>query len=176
VSREADREYEEDEKIAKRFSEKRLLVPRPKCCEAMWRFPVVTFEVDSYLDTNQDPGRWWLSSEGTRPLMEILRNRDPGYYRAYAARYGLPEPRFCPYCGVPLPKMRRKVPAPRVARHEGESEICSTCDKRWHSCLCDPPEAAFELVDLSAAPEKPRARSPRGVTSVLGNATTRSKR
>jgi hypothetical protein len=121
---------------------------RPTCCEAAQKYPVITFEVDSGLDTkfyvpdnydsNTANGDWRVHSSS-----ELLK-----WFSDGTVRYCLDRPpaRFCPYCGEPLPKMvRSKIPPPPpVRRVIGDSGYCATCKERLQSCICDPPEVAFE--------------------------------
>ena len=122
-----------------------MMIPLPMCCEAARKWPAVTFSVDSggdAGDSHTDPGRWWVSQhrELDLTLSSVTRHR-------YAPADAFPPPKFCPYCGTPLPEMRRKDPMPpTVCRVTDGGYYCDTCHERLNCCLCDPPSSAFEPV------------------------------
>ena len=88
------------------------MIPVPMCCEAARKYPAVSFEAGGCGDDDDsltDPGRWWVAMNDG--LARALAKKDRNYYRdAY------PEPKFCPYCGTALPRMRRKEPE-RLPHH-----------------------------------------------------------
>lgn len=134
------REY--SDLISRRLVEVMRLIPVPQCCEASRDFPTVTFSVD-YADnipSDKGPGKWHVTR--STPLEEYYRDRDdPGWWGR------IPEPKFCPYCGTPLPKMRRKDPPPKtVCLITDGGYYCARCKDRLDSCLCDPISFAFEPV------------------------------
>lgn len=146
----ADEEHEFSMLSEIRRGEVAAMLPVPTCCEAARRDPATVFYVSVYdEDSSAVEGRWELRTH------EKLAQSREGAIRARMALEGRhvdqiftlpPEPKFCPYCGVSLPKMRRKNPAPEnVCRVEDGGYYCSTCKERLHACLCDPPEAAFEF-------------------------------
>jgi hypothetical protein len=135
-----------------RAGEAAAMLPVPACCEAARSDPAIVFYVNVYgEDSSEVEGHWELKTHE-----KLVRLRE-GAGRARMALEGRhvdriftspPEPKFCPYCGAPLPKMRRKNPAPEnVCRVEDGGYHCSTCKERLHACLCDPPETAFEFED-----------------------------
>ena len=137
-------------------------IVRPTCCEAAQKYPIITFDIDSGLDTkfcvpddydsDKVDGDWRV-----HPSQELSSRFMDGTQRYYLDR---PPARFCPYCGEPLPKMVRKrvPPPPPVCRIIGDSGHCETCKERLHACICDPPEVWFEpLIEepLKATPNWP---------------------
>jgi hypothetical protein len=127
-------------------------LPVPPCCEAARRDPAIVFYVSVYSgDSSAAEGRWELRTHEKLTLMmeDATRARMALEGRRVDHIHVLPpEPKFCPYCGASLPKMRRKDPVPEtVCRVEDGGYYCSTCKERLHECLCDPPEAAFEFAE-----------------------------
>lgn len=125
-----------------RHAEVMRMVPVPTCCEAAQKYPTISFSVEygDGEDSHKTEGRWYVAT-----LQELSQSRaveDPDYYRN-----GLPEPKFCPYCGTALPTMKRKNPMPKtVCRVTDGGYYCSTCKERLNCCLCDPLSSAFEPV------------------------------
>lgn len=143
-----EEEQELEQLIDERTWESIKKTVRPTCCEAAQKYPVITFEVDSGLDTkfyvpesydsDAAEGDWRVHASSE--LLKWFMDGTPRYY------IDRPPARFCPYCGEPLPKMvRSKVaPPPPVRRVIGDSDYCATCKERLQACICDPPEVAFE--------------------------------
>ena len=117
------------------------LIPLPTCCEAARSHPVVYFAVEYVFDnadTNTSEGRWHVALN--TDLMQAKDWSDTP-----------PDPKFCPYCGTSLPKMKRQDPLPEdLCRVQDGGDYCSTCKERLMSCMCAPPESAFKPI-----PKKP---------------------
>jgi hypothetical protein len=107
-------------------------IPRLECCEEARVHPAIVFTVR--VDPDSITGKaWWRTSYHTDLAPDGHYDTDP-------------EGRFCPFCGKPVPKMRRKnpPPAPLCVITDG-GYYCDTCG-RSRDCLCLPPAAAFEPV------------------------------
>lgn len=82
------------------------------------------------------PGNWTIS------IPEIYYQR---MHRDLKWFKNKPNPKFCPFCGSALPKMRRKSPLPpNVAVISYDGDYCNTCGDRCMNCKCDPPESIWE--------------------------------
>jgi hypothetical protein len=125
----------------KRREEIMLMIPLPQCCEGAKKYPAVHFEVGGGdEDSHKVDGRWWVGL--FKELEHVLARKDRDYY---ANADAFPEPKFCPYCGTPLPRMVRKKPMPpNICRVQDGGYYCSTCRENLNGCLCDPPASAFE--------------------------------
>ena len=150
----ADEEHEFAMFSEIRRGEVAAMLPVPVCCEAARLDPASVFYVSMHdEDGRAVEGRWELKTH------EKLIGLREGAVRARMALEGRhadriftlpPEPKFCPYCGMPLPKMRRKNPVPENICRAGDGYYCETCEERLDACLCDPPEAAFEFASDSS--------------------------
>ena len=117
------------------------MIPTPTCCKAARKYPAVTYKVNVYdgEDSHKAKGQWTIALHS-----ELSRSRSMGDRSYYKRR---PEPKFCPYCGTPLPEMKRKSPVPKtVCRVTDGGYDCDTCKESLNTCLCDPIESAFEPV------------------------------
>lgn len=115
-----------------------LSIPRPMCCEAAKTHPAITLSVDDGNDSNTGTARWYITLNDAI-VRAIFSERKDQWYN------NIPEPKFCPYCGTPLPKMVRKNPMPEgICRITDGGYYCDTCGKRGDNCTCLPPSAAFE--------------------------------
>lgn len=136
LTREEEIEYEA--LVLERKREKLRMCPSPQCCEAIRIYPAVAFTVDYDRDgdSHKATGRWYVKPVELIPEVADWRLLDPDLR---------PVPQFCPYCGTPLPKMRRKDPVPKtVCRVTDGGYYCDTCRERLDYCLCDPLSSAFE--------------------------------
>jgi hypothetical protein len=132
--------YQLDSLQIKRNLDKAKLIPTPKCCQAIQEYPVVWFCLNYHKD-----GKNSLEVDGN---WHITIPENPGVKRSYEWYGNFPSPKFCPFCGEDLPKMKIKDPVPDyIAVIEYDSNYCETCGERCISCLCDPPEAAWEIDD-----------------------------
>jgi hypothetical protein len=151
-------EFQEFETLqGERREEQNQAIPRPTCCEAAQKYPVVTFCLittdDRDFDSDLAEGRWraHLSSE----LLDRFYDGTREYYLNY------PEVRYCTYCGESFPMMVRKTQEPKnpVCRVVGTSGYCATCNERLMACICDPPESRFEPLvieePLRTIPSRP---------------------
>ncbi len=118
------------------------MIPVPTCCQAARKYPAVRFEARLGDDEDSDTAQWWVAVD--QKLERARAAKDRNYYvDAY------PEPKFCPYCGAALPRMRRKSPMPaNVCRTNGY--YCKTCQERADNCVCDPAASAFEPEPTTA--------------------------
>jgi hypothetical protein len=113
-------------------AKQRAALPLPTCCEAAKNYPTITFGVNS--DTGV--GKWY--AQLYRELTQYLSLKE-GWWD------NMPDPKFCPYCGTGLPNMVRKNPVPEdICTITDGGYYCDTCKERLQSCICLPPEAAFE--------------------------------
>ena len=136
--RSQDQENEFEELSDQRRQAQTAAIPRPTCCEAIQKYPVLTFSINDEGDTKTGTGRWRLRvgenfwyDFGTGDLSKYIE--------------GMPNPEYCPFCSYPLPKMVRKdPPPPHICRVTDGGYYCDTCKLRLNECICDPPAAAFE--------------------------------
>ncbi len=111
-------------------------IPRLTCCEPNRRHPAAVFSVS--VDDLDDEGvglrgRWRVA------YFDSVVLRDLAFYET------MPEPKFCPYCAAPIPRMVRKTALPEnLCKITDGGYYCDACGKRCNECLCLPPEAAFE--------------------------------
>jgi hypothetical protein len=137
-ARSADQELEFDTLRGQRRFEQLALIPRPTCCEAIQKYPVITFEVSDGPDSSLADGRW-----GFRLPPEFWDHFGTGGLIKYIQ--DMPEPEYCPFCSSTLPKMIRKdPPPPHLCRITDGGFYCDTCLERLDGCICDPPTSAFE--------------------------------
>jgi len=119
------------------------MIPILTCCEASRNYPTVTFTVDFGEKSEDGKGYWYVRSNSK--LEDYYRpseaKMDPSWYE------NRPHAKFCPYCGTPVPKMRRKDPAPKTLTVVTDGGYyCDTCSERLNCCMCDPLSSAFEPV------------------------------
>lgn len=56
-----------------------------------------------------------------------------------------PRPKFCPFCGKPLPKLvKRAKPPKQISLIVDGGNSCDTCGERLSNCACATPEQAWE--------------------------------
>jgi hypothetical protein len=130
----------EEEEIDRLYEELRSVkiaaTPHPKCCAKALRYRTVYFSVQEVYDVCEPKeGRW-------RPVyipMDWDPNvRDTPWYE------GLPDAKFCGFCGELLPKMTRlKTPPQPLCRITDGGYYCDTCEQSLEACECLPPSAAF---------------------------------
>lgn len=116
-------------------------IPKLTCCDEAKGYHAVRFSVDIY-DSDEPPkeGRWYLPE--SESLARHRQSRDPDWHKKKP-----PEPKFCPFCGTAVPKMRLKADPPKdLCRVTDGGYYCDTCGERLNGCLCLPAEAAFEPV------------------------------
>lgn len=115
-------------------------LPTPTCCKAAQEYPTIMFSVDVYdQDSREAEGKW------TTAHLKVFQEQGLRERRDYFKH--MPEPKFCNYCGLSLPKMARKKAFPKntcVVKDGGY--YCSTCKERLNACRCLPPEFAWEPV------------------------------
>ena len=137
------RTEEEDLELERLYSERRreqfAAVVRPTCCEAIQKYPVLSFVVHhDEGDTSKANGHWHI-----RVSEKFWYDFHVGDLDAYML--GMPEPEYCPFCGTPVPKMVRKnPPPPHICKVTDGGYYCDTCTERLDGCICDPSAAAFE--------------------------------
>jgi len=126
------------------------MTPTPPCCEAARSNPAIIFSL-GYGEAGKDPGEWVVATfdEVRRALRTSRRRgRRADGSEAWALDWDYktmsPAPKFCPFCGAALPKMKLKDPVPAKLRAGSDGNYCSTCGERLSNCLCDPPESAYE--------------------------------
>jgi hypothetical protein len=109
--------------------------PKPKCCHAIRRFPLVIAESTRVEDQDGSPTvRWTWRYEYPDSQMEVL-----GY-----SRIGPPDPTHCPFCQTKLPEFRRKAKPPEPLCLPGD-HYCLTCNERLMNCECYPAECGWEV-------------------------------
>lgn len=136
----------------KRHNDILSMIPLPMCCENARKYPVVTFSVDETDPEEEDDepeegdalpplkatADWYI--EVADKFLSVRRSEHEDYYSV-----PWPSPKFCPYCGASLPKMRLKDPVPEtICRVLDGGYYCSTCDDRLNECMCDPQSSAYE--------------------------------
>jgi len=132
--------YEMDRLQTSRRQARVTLAPSLKCCKEIQDYPAVFFKIDY----RNKEGKNSLEAAGGWHI-EIPQVYDRDFYRTREWFANLPSPKFCPFCGTPLPKMRRKDPVPEfIATYDYDADYCNTCGERCMCCQCDPPEAAWE--------------------------------
>lgn len=132
----SDKEYHELDSLRSALDfEQAMSVPRPKCCKEAQEYPAITFSVD--YDKDPVEGKWYISTN--EHLCSRLSIRNRFFYE------NRPAPKFCPYCGTPLPEMIRKDPVPEnICVITDGGYYCDTCEERLSSCKCLAPSSAFE--------------------------------
>ena len=126
--------------LGQRLRDQVAAVPRPNCCDAIQKYPVLNFVVNrgGGEDTSTADGKW-----------RIILGED-FWYKFYIGDLGdyivgMPDPEYCPFCGANVPKMVRKNPPPtNICRITDGGYYCDNCKLRLNECICDPPGAAFE--------------------------------
>ena len=119
----------------------------PDCCEAARTLLTVVCSYD-YDDMCEDrfkdaTPKWHLASPSPDFTSRV--------YSGNLHYYDLPthDPKFCPYCGTPLPSVRRlppdQVPQPMHDPDE-DGDYCGSCDERSMNCTCHLPIEAWETV------------------------------
>jgi hypothetical protein len=137
-----EEEVELDKLMGQRRKEQTAAVPRPSCCAAIQKYPVITFSVNDDDDTATAEGSWRI---------RVGERFHSDFFTGDICEYisGFPNPEYCPFCGSTLPNMVRKdPPPPNICRVTDGGYYCDTCKERLNGCICDPPAAAFE-------PERP---------------------
>lgn len=138
ADRTKDQDTEFDELWGVRRREQAEAIPRPNCCDAIQKYPVITFVVGIGGDTTENQGHWRTKVE------------EGFWYKFYTGdltRYlkRMPDPEYCPFCGTHVPNMVRKnPPPPNICRVTDGGYYCDTCHERLDGCICNPPESAFE--------------------------------
>lgn len=139
--RSTEEEQEFEDLLRNRRQEQRDAIPRPTCCAEILKYPVITFSIkNSYgcRDTNKAEGHWHF-----RVGESFWYDFGVGDLSEYIT--GVPDPKYCPFCGTPVPKMVRKnPPPPNICRVTDGGYHCDICHERLDACICDPPSAAFE--------------------------------
>lgn len=133
---------------SQRHREQRDAFPKLICCDTGRTSTSILFHIDVYESGPSDKvmeGQWRLSEYSEmshQRLIEIQQSGDPEWHKRRPA-----EPKFCPYCATPIPKMRRmKNPPKDITVVTDGGYYCDTCQERLRCCMCLPPEAAFEPV------------------------------
>jgi len=127
-----------DELWGERRREQFAAIPRPNCCEAIQKYPVLNFSTYSGPDGYLKGGRW------------VIRVSEQFWYDFMVGELdeyirGIPDPEYCPFCGTHVPSMILKnPPPPNICRVTDGGYYCDTCHERLDGCICDPPGAAFE--------------------------------
>jgi hypothetical protein len=143
---------------------KRELVT-PKCCPEIQDCKLIIAVVDwpdcdLRGETSADiPPRWaarmfehedWVSrhtrtmSEKERKKLVVKHEDGSETWPNICVVDKAPDPKFCPFCGTPLPKLVKKKRPPKVQLVEDGGYYCSTCGERIRSCECPYPEQAYE--------------------------------
>lgn len=116
-------------------------IPRPQCCEAIKKYPAVNF----YINHRNEEGKNSFEADGG---WHITLPKNDYWSHSLEWLQNIPAPKFCPFCGAPLPKMKKKAELPEyVSLIQYDSDYCDTCGDRLMRCQCDPPEAAWEIDD-----------------------------
>lgn len=127
----------------KRRQEQRDALPKLTCCDAGRNSCSLMYSIDIYdskASNKITEGRWRLSEYES--LTRDVRRNDPEWHKIQP-----PQPKFCPFCAAVIPKMRlMKEPPKDIAVVTDGGYYCDTCQERLSSCMCLPPEAAFEPI------------------------------
>jgi len=125
------------------------LIPTPTCCDAAKHYPAVTFQVADVEGRRPTRGYWHAH------MSESLARRYAVGPDGSVWLSAMPEAKFCPFCGAPLPEMVLKEPIPKtVSVVLDGGYYCSTCKERLYSCMCDPPASAFEPKGRAETPPR----------------------
>jgi hypothetical protein len=132
-----EEDLELDQLYQQRRKERALAIPRLMCCEAAKRYPAVSFYLSDPEGTGNAKPVWRAHLD--RTFSHALDSGDPRYYR------GIPEAKFCPYCGTPPPTVRLRTDlANRNPIARLDHSRCLNCGEQSRGCVCDPAEAAYE--------------------------------
>lgn len=138
----SDHEYELREERDRQIFES---IPKLTCCEDARRYYAVRFSADPHKEfrtSQEDPSPKWVITED-----EYL-GRYRKTYASEGSKRAAPEVKFCPFCGVGVPKMvPSKAPPRDMFRCTDGGYYCDTCEERLMSCLCLPLEAGYEPED-----------------------------
>jgi hypothetical protein len=95
----------------------------------------------------ETPPRWFVAPTDTR---HVKKGSGPYDLEFIGPR----EAKFCPFCGKPVPPVRKKKKKfKRVARVTDGGYYCDTCRERLDGCRCVPPHFLWE-----AGVEEPKPR------------------
>lgn len=138
AERTEDEEIELEELIEKRHEDQVLSIPVPTCCNDIIKYPPIRFYINGDSDTSKTEGVWAIALDS-----KLSEPQRAGNFSKWYAEE--PAPKFCPYCAKALPKMKRKKPKPEdICKITDGGHHCDTCNERLMSCICLPPEAAWE--------------------------------
>ena len=111
--------------------------PKPRCCNAIRRFPIVHAQAD-ILDDGAPVIRWvWHA------FHQPGRERALPSYRAADSLWKAPGPTHCPFCQAQLPGFELRKPP--VVTCEPSDYYCGTCEERLHACECLPLECRWKV-------------------------------
>ena len=128
------REWVRRERMNERAAE---LWPKPKCCEAVQRYPLVHANTTRTTDQGGPPMIFWAWG---------IVNGGPWHAFGYDGNtYNMPSPTHCPFCRTKLPTFRRRDPLPEPLCFPGE-DYCETCDERLMACSCLPHQCAYVVA------------------------------
>jgi hypothetical protein len=113
----------------------------PTCCEEARKHPSVFVGVNVYDGDSREAEAMWIVPP--IPINDVRTHLMEKYGTDGLLR---PSPKFCPYCGTPLPKLVRKDPFPEeTCVVEDGGYYCSTCKERLNCCICFPSEHAWKI-------------------------------
>jgi len=107
----------------------------PDCCKQVKRTGAVfvTVETDPHFTGSPTPVAHW----GVRWLEFTVRHYLMDQNTPWNQLVADHTPKFCPFCGTPLPEL---VPRELAPTHEpaADGDYCGTCEERSSSCKCWP--------------------------------------
>ena len=135
--------YKLDDLRTQRRQQQLEALPKLTCCDAGRTCEAFMYHIDVYESgpSNQiTEGRWRIATYES--LGRERRMADDQWHKKVP-----PEPKFCPYCAAPTPKLEKaKDPPKDISVVTDGGYYCDTCQERLNACMCLPPEAVFKPV------------------------------
>lgn len=109
-----------------------------RCCQEQIDYPTIICKADCADETGEVSVRWLTSMHDVEIF--YIKQRE----RGETGWNNIPEPKFCTYCGEPVPKLVKKKNPPSHCVYTDGGYYCNNCGERLQCCSCLPPEAAWE--------------------------------
>lgn len=114
--------------------------PKPRCCNAIRRFPIV--HAAALVQDDGAPVIRWVWHAFHERHDESLARALPSY-RVDDRLWKAPPPTHCPFCQAQLPAFELRKPA--VVTGEPFEHCCGTCEERLEDCECLPLECRWKV-------------------------------